>query len=303
MRAREHAAGTVDGMTDASRRTLRLNTSEPLQTRDEQAALAADISAGRAAAARIAELGEAHPEARMLRHTVRRGQSARNTLIEQNLKLAYSVAKRYRVAGVELEDLVQEATFGMAKAANVYDPARGAFSTVATMYIRQHLLRTIDGLKDGIRLPADVGARRHKALQLLPQLEASLDRAPTTDELAAAVGCTVSELDTALGAPVSENTLDGFAGGEDEGGMLGLIEDENATADMAGALGSELFAGLDLLEEKERAVLVRRFGLDGAGPRPYSKVASELGMVRNTAIAVEARALSKLRHPATAVIA
>jgi RNA polymerase sigma factor (sigma-70 family) len=241
-------------------------------------------------------------ERRPLEADVERGEQARREFIQSNLRLVVSIAKKYQASGLPLLDLVQEGNLGLMHAVEKFDWRKGfKFSTYATWWIRQAIQRGIANTGRTIRLPAHAGDNLLRLHRVRAQLEAELEREPTVAELANELDVAeekVTELllvapdPVSLAEPVSED-------GETELGDL--VEDRNAESPFDAAaralLPAEVEKILSLLDERERRILSLRFGLDRGEPRTPDEVGELVHLSRERVRQIEARALSRLRHP------
>jgi RNA polymerase primary sigma factor len=270
-------AGTVEanqGSSSTDALTLFLNRAGryPLLTAAEEVALAKRIERGDAA--------------------------AKERMINSNLRLVISIAKRYQGHDVPLLDLVQDGVIGLNRAVEKFDWRRGfKFSTYATWWIRQACQRAISSQSKTIRVPSHVEERRVKLSRARRQLETRLGREPTRDELAEATGLSQAHVDEALDVAEARVSLNQTVGAEDEGELGDLFSDPSADDPAEEALQSLERLGIRrsvaTLPELERRVVELRFGLDG-DPQPLESIGKELGISRERVRQLEADALEQL---------
>lgn len=272
-----------------------------LLTPTEEDDLAARMRAGQEAAALLAD-GVADPEERRrLRRAVADGEDARDRFVRANLRLVIWVARRYRGAGLSLGDLVQEGNLGLLRAVETFDHRKGfTFSTYATWWIRQRIGRALADTGRTIRVPGHVAEALSVLGRISAELLESLGREPTPEELAEASGFSLERVRQCLRAEPDLVSLSVGIG--DDGMELGdLLADPAATApDDAAVVAVEsaaLRASLARLREREREVLELRFGFLDGSPRTLEEVGRRFSVTRERARQIEAKALTKLRHP------
>jgi RNA polymerase primary sigma factor len=235
----------------------------------------------------------------VLAKRIERGdRGAKQTLIESNLRLVISIAKRYRGLGVPFLDLIQEGMIGLNRAAEKFDWRRGyKFSTYATWWIRQAVQRALANQAKTIRLPVHVHERQLVLGRARAALEAELGREPTTTELAEAIGLEAREVAAALGAAETVASLNQSVG-EDDGDELGDLLSDPASPDPVEAADSafrrrSVRAALALLPPRERRLLELRYGFAGK-PATLHEIAGELKLPRERVRELEAEALARL---------
>jgi RNA polymerase primary sigma factor len=240
-------------------------------------------------------------EVELSRRTKAGDRKARRRLIEKNLRLVVSVAKRYRGMGLPFEDLIQEGNIGLMKATDRFDPEMGhRFSTYATWWIRQAVQRAISDKGRVVRLPVHAGEKARKAARVRNELSARMGREPTDEEVAKSLGWTAREARAAIESLLDVTSLDRPAGSEDDAPKLWeLVEDEGAS-EMPHAVIREmedarLREALEGMPDRERRVLVRRYGLDDRPPASLAELAAELGLSRERVRQLQHNAERNLR--------
>jgi RNA polymerase primary sigma factor len=272
----------------------------PLLTAEEEVALARQIAAGVRAAEQLAS-GQGSPEERARWEAeVAAGQAARKRLIEANLRLVVSVARRYLGRGLPLADLIQEGNLGLFRAVDKFDPERGfRFSTYAYWWIRQAISRAVADQARTVRLPVHLIELLGKLGKAANAVEQRLGREARPAEIAAELGVSVDQVELAQMAAREPLSLDLDLG--EDGDTLGeLVADEDAppteeAAELAD-LRAAVAAALDTLEPAQSAVLRLRFGLDGGRPHTLREVGQRLGISGERARQLEAAGLHRLRR-------
>ncbi len=289
---------------DLMRQYLKEIGTYELLTAADEVSLAKTIEAGRTADAELAASGPALDEdarAELSRRSLE-GHAAKQRFIQSNLRLVVSIAKRYQPCGLPLLDLVQEGNLGLMRAVEKFDHRRGfKFSTYATWWIRQAVSRAIADKSRTIRVPVHMVETVAQVSRATARLARALGRGPSVEELSRETGLTpdrVREAQRVAPDPVSlfEQV------GDDNAELADFLEDPNAQASFDAAVVAmereELRAVLATLSEREQRVLELRFGLVGDRPRTLEEVGQEFRLTRERIRQIEAKALSKLRHPA-----
>ena len=307
----EHATATTGHAHEAATATgdpVRMYLNEigrvDLLTPEEEVDLAKRVEAGRSAGIVLDSPVELSPEQRArLRVIERDGRGAKAALVEANLRLVVSIAKRYVGRGLLFPDLIQEGNLGLIRAVEKFDFTRGyKFSTYATWWIRQMISRSIADQSRTIRIPVHLVETMNKIKRIERQLVQTLGREPSTEEVARAADLSVERLEEFRQFGVDPTSLDAPVGEEGDAVMGELIEDANAVVPVEAAayllLQQHLTSMLHELSDRERTVLEQRFGLRDAHPHTLEQVGSELGLTRERIRQIESKALAKLRHPA-----
>ncbi len=304
---RAEVEGRRASTSDLVRIYLREIGRVPLLTAEDEVELAKSIEAGLFAEEKlccgIPVPGAFHGDLELL---AGEGVRAKQRLIEANLRLVVSIAKRYIGRGLVFLDLIQEGNLGLIRAVEKFDYTRGyKFSTYATWWIRQAITRAIADQARTIRVPVHMVETINKLARVQRQLHQELGREATAEEIAGEMGLEperVAEIQRIAQEPVSLQSPIG----EEESDLGDFIEDADAVVPIEAAafimLQDQLERVLDQLAEREQRIIQLRFGLTDGHPRTLEEVGREFGVTRERIRQIESKTLAKLRHPSRAQV-
>jgi len=300
---RPEAADTLSvGVSDSVRLYLQEIGETDLLTMQEEVWLAKRMERGKVAEHRLQIVDLTRDERDELLADKLDGDRARAHLIQANLRLVVSVAKKYVGRGLSFLDLIQEGNIGLMKATDKFDYTRGyKFSTYATWWIRQAITRAISDQSRTIRLPVHVGETINRVKKTGHRLQQILEREPTQEEIARAMDISDDKVRQVLDVSRHPVSLEAPVGQDGDAFLGDFIEDETMPQPIEVAsqqlLKSQINDALNKLTERERKIIVLRFGLDDGRFRTLEEVGREFVITRERIRQIEAKALRKLRHP------
>src|SRR4029434_7375645 len=279
----------------------------PLLTAEQEVILAKAIDEGEAGTAEIDKATDngrklSPTRLRELQRTERHGQLAKKKLIEANLRLVVSIAKRYVGRGMLFLDLIQEGNLGLIRAVEKFDYNRGyKFSTYATWWIRQAITRAIADQARTIRMPVQMLETINKLVRTSRQLVQELGREPTSEEIAKRMDIPVSKVRKILKIAQEPISLETPIGEEEDSHLGDFIEDKAVVSPSDAVINLNLkeqtSSVLKTLTPREEKVIKMRFGLDDGSEHTLEEVGQSFAVTRERIRQIEAKALRKLRHP------
>ena len=279
----------------------------PLLTTQQEVELAMAVEARSRAKTKLAGMAESglEPSAEdraILSRQVRQGDRAEKRLVEANLRLVVSIAKKYVGRGMALLDLIQEGNLGLMRAVEKFDYRKGfKFSTYATWWIRQAVTRALADQARTIRVPVHMVETINKLAKAQRDLLQDLGREPTIDEIARDLEVEPGRVTELRKLAMSPLSLESPLGAEEDSTLGDFVEDLDAEVPVEVAsfklLQEYMAHALEDLNERERRVLVLRYGLDNQPPRTLEQVGAEFNVTRERIRQLETKALAKLRHP------
>ena len=228
--------------------------------------------------------------------------AARNDLVAHNLRLVYSISRKYVGKGMEPQDLFQEGSLGLMKAAEKFDPDKGfKFSTYATYWIKQAISRALAEQNRVIRIPSHINDLASKMRQVSSELTQTLHRTPRVSEIASAMELPVAKVKEIQDALRDTLSLDVSVGEDDDATMGDLIADENFISPLENIIKEDrhhqIQKVLSTMSEKEAQIISMRFGLDDGQPKTLAEIGEYFGCSREWIRQQEEKAMRKLRSP------
>ncbi|MDH5526598.1 MAG: sigma-70 family RNA polymerase sigma factor [Nitrospirota bacterium] len=273
---------------------------EAEEKRDKKAAASNDVVRSYLKDIRRSQLLTFDQEQELGRRIQEGDEEARRQMIESNLRLVVSIGKRYVGRGLPFSDIIEEGNLGLMRAVEKFDYTKGfKLSTYASWWIRQSIERAIINQSKVIRLPVHVVERVNQYFKAVETLLQEHGEDPTTEQVAEALDKTVEEVETIQGLLQNTYSLDSPVGDQEDTALGDMIEDTRIAAPSSSAEGiiqrERIIRWLDVLKDKERQVIVYRFGLEGEEPKTLEQIGKIFGLTRERVRQIESAALTKLR--------
>lgn len=284
-----------------------LDDANEIDDSDTNTSEAEEVSADDSVRMYMREIGQypllsADEEVELAKKIAQGDKEAKQKLIDSNLRLVVSIAKRYAGHGTSLLDLIQEGNLGLMKAADKFDYTMGnKFSTYATWWIRQSITRALADQSRTIRVPVHMNENIGKYRRTVKELTQKLDRDPTREEVAEAMHISPEQVDKIWEYSQEAVSLDTPVGDENDANLGDFVKDDEAedperSAETEG-MKEAINNALDTLTDREREVLELRFGLKDGRSRTLEEVGKQFGVTRERIRQIESKALRKLKHP------
>jgi RNA polymerase primary sigma factor len=289
--------------SDAMRQYLNDIGKHDLLTADDERRLGKLIKDGQVAEQKLREGNASVAEKQALRRAMKAGAEAKDQMVEANLRLVVSIARRYDGKDLQLQDLIQEGNIGLMRAADKYDHEKGfKFSTYATWWIRQAMTRAMADQGRNIRIPTHMMELVNRVQRAERELTSELKGDPSPEDVATRCGLEVDKVLELMQYAIPTVSLDTPLGDDGDGGAYGdIIADANAESPITiaerNALIGAVQSELHLLPERDREILIMRFGLEDGRPRTLDEVANAFGVTRERIRQIEQKTLARLRHP------
>jgi RNA polymerase primary sigma factor len=289
--------------SDAMRQYLNDIGKHDLLTAEDERRLGKLIKEGQLAEEKLRAGNASVSEKQALKRAMKAGAEAKDQMVEANLRLVVSIARRYDGKDLQLQDLIQEGNIGLMRAADKYDHEKGfKFSTYATWWIRQAMTRAMADQGRNIRIPTHMMELVNRVQRAERELTSELKGDPSPEDVATRCGLEVDRVLELMQYAIPTVSLDTPLGDDGDGGAYGdIIADANAESPITVAERNALIGAvqseLHLLPERDLEILIMRFGLEDGRPRTLDEVANAFGVTRERIRQIEQKTLARLRHP------